>query len=550
MDLDLVLARGLLLDGSGGPGRPADVGVAGAGIAAVGAPGTLAGREVVDCSGLAIAPGFLDTHSHSDLRVLDEPGLPMKVHQGITLEIFGQDGISVAPVKPQRVSETRRMLRGLLGDTRRVLHDHLGRARGAWQWESVGDYLDTLERLPLGIDAAYLVPHGALRDCVMGPTDRKADADDLRGMQELLAASLDQGGIGLSSGLIYPPCCFADTAELIELCRVPAARGLPFVVHIRNEGDRMLEALDEMAEVARASGVHVHISHFKIAGRTNWRKLEEVIARIESFRAAGLTFTADQYPYIAGSTMLGAILPPWAHVGGPEAACRRLDDPAQRAQMEREMLDPADVAWDNFWKWSGPEGIIVADVPSGRRPELVGQTLAAGAQAAGRAPLAFALDLLRDEHLGVSMVSFSQSEAVVERFLKLPWVCVCTDGLLGGKPHPRAYGTYPKILGRYVRERRVLSLAEAVRKMTSQAAETFHLAGHGRVAPGYRANLVVFDPERVLDRATFEEPAAYPAGMPHVVVGGRFVVRDGAGVSGSGSAGAGRVVRERDLAKR
>jgi N-acyl-D-amino-acid deacylase len=296
---------------------------------------------------------------------------------------------------------------------------------------------------------------------------------------------------------------------------------------MRSESDFMLEALDEMVRVAQASGCAVHVSHLKLAGRDNWGRAEEVAARFDDARARGLRLTADQYPYVAGSTLLGAILPPWAHDGGEEATLARLRDREARARLRAEMLDPAPARWDNFWKWSGPQGIVVADVPSGRRPELLGSNLAQVASALGKDPVEAAFDLLLEERMGVAMVSFSQSEEVVRRFLALPFVNVCTDGLLGGRPHPRAYGTYPRILGRYVREAGCLALEEAVRKMTWQAAEAIGIPGVGLLREGFAASLVVFDPAQVADRATFEEPLRSPVGVRDVLVGGELVVRDG-----------------------
>src|SRR5581483_1839961 len=278
----------------------------------------------------------------------------------------------------------------------------------------------------------------------------------------------------------------------------------PFVVHLRSESDQILEATDEMVSVGRESGCRVHISHWKIAGKENFARWREVQERVESARRSGVIVTCDQYPYAAGSTMLGAILPPWAHSGGPEATIKRLANPEDRARMRREMLDPSPVDWDNFWRWTGPEGITISDVPSGKRDAILGKNVK---QAAGsKDPLEFALDLLRDEKMGVGMISHNQSEEVVERFATLPYVNVCTDGLLGGRPHPRTYGTYPRILGRLVRERRRMSLEEAVRKMTKQGADAMNLQGVGTVLPGHRADLTLFDEARVIDHATFEEP--------------------------------------------
>jgi N-acyl-D-amino-acid deacylase len=512
--LDRVLRGGLVVDGTGAPGVRADVGIAGDRIGEVG--DGLPGVETIDCSGHVVCPGFIDTHSHSDVKVLADPSLPMKIRQGITLEVFGQDGISVAPVRDEERASWKQKLSGLLGDF-----------GVTWDWTRTRDYLDRVQAARPAPDFAYLVPHGAIRQVAMGGDDRAPSGDELARMLSLLREGLAEGACGLSTGLIYPPCCYGSTDELIALGRVLAEARRPLVVHMRSESDRILEAVGEMLTVARESGCAVQISHLKIAGRDNWGRAEEMVALVEDARREGLAITADQYPYVAGSTLLGAILPPWAHDGGTEATLERLRDPAARARMRAQMADRSPTDWDNFWKWSGPQGIVIADVPSGRHAERLGRSLADAAAAWGKDPFEAAFDLLLEERMGVAMVSFSQDESVVRRFLALPWVNACTDGLLGGRPHPRAYGTYPRILGRYVREKKVMTVEEAVRKMTSQAADAFGLEDVGRIAPGQRANLVVFDAAAVEDRATFEDPMQYPVGIQHVVVGGELVVRDG-----------------------
>ena len=313
----------------------------------------------------------------------------------------------------------------------------------------------------------------------------------------------------------------------MALCAEVARRDGVFVVHMRSESDRILEAVDEMLEVARRSGVHLHISHFKIAGRRSWPLVEEMIAMVEAARAAGVRVTADQYPYVAGSTMFGAILPPWAHAGGVDATLARLASRAERDRLRAAMQHEGPNEWDSFWAWTGPEGIVLSDVPSGRRPEVIGKTVAAAAAAVQKDPLEFALDLLAEERMGVSMISFSQTEEVVRRLMRLPWVNGCTDGLLGGRPHPRAYGAFPRFLGRYVGAATGLTLEEMVRKLTSQAADAMHLPDRGRVAPGQVADLVAFDAAAVSDTATFEEPMQAPRGIEHVIVRGEKVIAAG-----------------------
>jgi N-acyl-D-amino-acid deacylase len=534
---DLILKNGLIIDGTGRPAFEGEVAIQRNWILAVDAPGALQdAAEELDCKGLVIAPGFIDTHSHSDLRVLTEPELPMKVRQGITLEVFGQDGISVAPIRKADRPQMERSLAGLLG-----------RLDREWDWESVAEYLDSVARAKPSLDCSYLIPHGAVRLNAMGMEDRRPTPDELADMQELIRRSMREGALGMSTGLIYPPCCFADTAELIELCKAVAEFDGVFVAHMRSESDYLEDAVYEMIEIGKHSGARVHISHFKVAGRENWPVIDGVLEMVRIARAEGMRLTADQYPYIAGSTMLGAILPPWAHAGGVEATLQRLSNADERGRMRDAMVDRSRSEWDNFWKWSGPEGIIVSDVPSGRHSEIVGKNLAdaaaltkqAGDGVSEETAVEFALDLLAEERMGVGMISFSQSEDVVQKIMREPYVNVCTDGLLGGKPHPRAYGTYPRILGRYVRELSVLSLEDAVRKMSGLAAETFSLERYGHIEQGAQANLVVFDPETVIDVATFEDSKQFPRGIEHVIVEGELMIMNGE----HRSSGSGVVVR-------
>lgn len=508
----LLLKNGTVVDGSGRSGFRADVAIDGGLIAAIGQG--LAGETEIDCSGHVVCPGFIDTHSHSEVKVLADPCLPMKLRQGITLEVFGQDGISVAPVKAEEREAWKQKLAGLLGDF-----------GVAWDWSSVAEYLARVVSARPAQNVAYLAPHGAIRQVVMGGDDRRATPEEMAGMQSLLRTALAEGACGLSTGLVYPPCCYADTEELIALGRVLAELGRPLVVHMRSESDLIVEAVMEMLIVAASSACAVHISHLKIAGRENWALVDAIVILLNEARKKGLRVTADQYPYVAGSTLLGAILPPWAHGGGTEATLARLCDGETRSRIRQAMADTAPADWDNFWKWSGPEGIVLADIPSGRHTEWIGRSLAQVAQASGKDAFEMAFDLLLEERLGVAMISFSQSDDVVESFLTLPYVNVCTDGLLGGRPHPRAYGTYPRILGRYVREKAALTLEEAVRKMTSQAAQAMGIVA-GFVREGLPADLVVFDPETVCDRATFEDPLQFPTGIRDVLVGGGFVVRE------------------------
>lgn len=347
-------------------------------------------------------------------------------------------------------------------------------------------------------------------------------------MQTALRDALQDGAVGCSTGLIYPPCCFADADELRAIGEVLAEFGRPFVAHLRSEGDQLLEAVSEFLWVGRTSGCPLHFSHIKVAGRRNWPKQAMMLDVMEQARADGLVVTADQYPYTAGSTMMGAILPPWAHEGGADACTRRLHDAGDRARMRAEMEHPGVNRWENFWAWSGPEGVVVSDLPSGRHPELVGQSIAEAALAAGVVPIEFALDLLRDEQMRVGMISHNQDAEVVSRFFSRDWIAGCTDGLLGGKPHPRTYGAFARMLAWLVREKQLTTLPAAIRKMSALPAEIYGLKALGTLTPGKRANIVVFDAQRVRDTSTWAEPRQHPVGIPFTLVGGAVVFEDGA----------------------
>jgi N-acyl-D-amino-acid deacylase len=523
--LDLVLAGGRVFDGLGGPGRVLDVGVAGSRIAVLAPAGTLRGTRTIPCKNLCVAPGFIDTHAHTDLRVLVDPTLPSQTRQGVTSEVLGLDGLSVAPIAESDIDERKERVAAVLG------------APGAaWSWRSVSEYLDVLAAARPSVDLAYLVPHGALRQSILGMQDRPPTADELARMVAAVQEGLAAGAIGLSTGLAAPPCCYATADELVALCGPVAKAGGTFVVHLRSESANLLPAVDEALDVARRSGVRLHVSHLKVAGIQNYALVEDLVDRLEAARAAGLPVTADQYPYASSSTTLAAILPPWMHAGGVAETLARLGSTELRERLRHEMSSPAPVTWDNYWKWSGPEGIVISDIQSGRQPELVGRSLAESAARAGVEVLELTLELLVRERLGVSMVTQSQSEAIVARLLTLPWINICTDGRFGGRPHPRLYGTYPRIFARYVRDQGLLSWQEAIRKMTSQGADALGLGPVGRIAQGFWANLVVFDPERVKDAATIAEPGRFPLGIRHVLTRGVAVVRDetGTGLPGPG----------------
>lgn len=521
--LDILITGGKILDGSGNPWYYGDVGIKGDRIVAAGrlpaqgaaAATGAAAAAVIDAAGLVVAPGFIDMHSHSDLAFLRHPLVEPKVRQGITTEVVGQDGLGAAPMAAEHVTRWRRHLSGLNGDPGL-----------AWDWRGMGDYLDALGRAGVGHNVAAYAPHGNIRLVVMGPDDRPATPAELTRLAALTRECLQEGAFALSTGLIYPPCCYAGAEELAELARAVAAEGGFFVAHQRNEGFRVLESTAEMIGVGRAGGCPVHFSHLKAAGRANWHKVPAMFEALEAARAEGIDVTFDQYPYTAGSTMLSSLLPPQAHAGGTDRLLERLADTAQRRTMRRAMQDPQ-AGWESMTRNTPWDSILVSSVESAANAGLVGKSIAEIASLRGTDPYAVVFDLIAEEHNAVGMVTFMMSEENVREIMRHPCQMVCTDGLLGGRPHPRVYGSFPRVLGRYVREEKVLSLAEAVRKMTSFPARRLGLAGRGMLREGYYADVTVFDPETVIDRATYTEPHQFPAGIVHVIVNGVPAVSDG-----------------------
>ncbi|MEA2584905.1 MAG: N-acyl-D-amino-acid deacylase [Thermomicrobiales bacterium] len=506
---------GTVVDGLGAPARRANLRLVDDSIAEVGpdvVPPEGAAGQVIDATGLVVAPGFIDLHTHSDVALLADPAVACKLNQGITLELIGQDGMSVAPLTDETASLWRKHLGGLSGS-----YDV------DWSWRSFAEYLDQFG--PTAANVAALVGHGTLRLNVIGMANRPATPAEVDRMRGLLEEALAAGAFGLSGGLVYTPGSYADFAELVALNKVVAAAGKIWVVHVRFEGDRIGDALDEMFRLVDETGVALHISHFKLLGKTNWGRAAEVVARIEEQRARGQDVTVDQYPYTAGSTMLSATLPPWAHADGPDQLREYLRDPVACARMERDIIAGLP-EWEGFIGLAGWENIQIADVGGQERPDVVGSSLAELGERWNCSPFAAAVRLLLDYDLAVAMIVYAMDDGDVQTILRQPWRMGGTDALLGGKPHPRAYGSYPRILGRYVRDLGVLSLEEAVRQMTGAAAERLRLADRGAVVAGRKADLCLFDPARAADRATFADPTQLPEGIAWVLVNGQPVLHD------------------------
>lgn len=508
---DLLIRNARVVDGTGTPWFKADVAVSGDAITAVGRLSALrrGGVEVIDADGLTLAPGFIDMHSHSDLMQLVCPAASQKIRQGITTELLGQDGLGVAPMRADQVERYRQYLSGLDGDP-----------PIDWSWQTFGDYLKCLEQAGTATNLAVLAGHGPLRLMVVGMEERPATAAELAAMKQLAAQAMNEGAFGFSTGLIYPPCVFAEAGELLAFGEVTAAAGGIYVAHVRNERDTVIESIQEIFHIGYKTGVTPHISHLKIMGKENWGNAKAVLALFEEARQRGLPAGFDQYPYPAGSTMLSILIPAFAHAGGSEALLERLGNPELRAILARQMEEGLP-GWENIATAAGWDGVLITGIAEGPNKQWEGLSLAAIAGQTGRTPQAVVFDLLLQERLQVSMVNFSMNDQDVAQIMQHRQGMLGTDGLLGGKPHPRAYGSTARILQKFVREDGVLSLEQAVARMTSRPAARLGLFDRGIIRPGLKADLVLFDAAAVRDEAGYTDPCRHPQGFHYVWVNGR-----------------------------
>ncbi len=512
---DYLIRHAHIVDGTGAQAFHGDIGIRQGRIAAIGALQQQS-RRVIDGSGLAAAPGFIDMHSHTDLEYLRSQPPDAKVRQGITTELLAQDGLGVAPVGEGDLALLSELTAGLLG--------LLPLER--WTWRSFDDYLQTLDRRGLPNNAAVLVAHGPVRIAALGMENRPTRAKELEKMRALVREAMAAGAFGFSTGLIYPPCSYSTTEELVALNRDVAAGDGIFVVHQRDEGHHVPRAFDEVARVARESGVHLHVSHLQAYGRVNWPLMDQVLEKAHALLAQGGRVTWDRYPYLAGCTVLSAVLPEWTFSGGTKALVENLAVPQFRARIRADFDKGLDV-WNNRSISVGWSNIIVSAVNSEKNRWMEGKDIADLARTSGKDEIDFVCDLLAQENLAVTMISFYGSEDVLVKVLGHPQATVGSDGIYGGRPHPRLYGTYPRFLKAFVREKKRFSLPEAIRKVTSFPADILGLRDRGVLREGLWADVVVFDPDRVADTATYEEPEQYPAGMPYVLVNGELVVDGG-----------------------
>jgi N-acyl-D-aspartate/D-glutamate deacylase len=514
-EYDLLITNARIVDGTGGAARDGSIAITGGKVAAVGEVAGAASRTI-DARGRVVSPGFIDMHSHSDRPLVTDGRAQSKIRQGVTTEVIGESG-SIAPRK---------------------------QASEDLPWTDFDGYFGVLEKGGVSVNLLSYIGLGQAREMVVGEEDVKPTPDQIADMKALITTAMDQGVFGVSTGLIYPPNAYQSLDELVELSQVAGARGGLYASHLRHDGRRLREGIEEAIAIGERAKMPVHVFHIKVTGKANFGRMKEVVQLVEAARARGVRVTADQYPYIASSTSLTATLPQWAMDGGADRLVERLKDPATRARIRRDMADP-NAPWDNRYQSAGTwQNVQLASIgrtrgaaEQGESPnrKYEGMRVEEAATLAGKDPFDFVFDLLAEERGSVGCVYFIISEEDLELALRQPWVAIGSDGsafategpLRAGVPHPRSFGTFPRVLGRYVRERQVIPLEDAVRKMTSLPAEILGLGDRGTIAAGKWADLVLFDPATVNDRATFEDPFQYPVGIDTVIVNGEVVLDEG-----------------------
>ena len=516
---DVIIRNGLIYDGSGENPFTGDVGIRGDKIVAI---GNLAGAKAIveiDARGLAVAPGFINMLSWATDSLIEDGRSQSDLRQGVTLEVMGE-GESMGPLS----AKMKKGLRDAQGDIKYKV-----------AWTTLGEYLEYLARRGVSCNVASFMGATTARIHEIGYADRPPTPQELERMKNLVRQAMEEGAMGVASALIYAPAFYAKTDELIALAKVAAEYDGMYISHLRSEGNDFFGALDEFLRIAREANIRAEIYHLKAAGSNNWPKLYGVIARIEAARQSGLKITADMYPYTAGSTGLDAVMPPWVQEGGYEAWAGRLKDPAVRERLRREIVTPGD-KWENFYLAAGtPENILLVGFRNDKLKYLTGKTLGEVARLRGTPPIDTAMDLVIEDGSRVGTIYFLMSEENVRKQIALPWVSFDSDAgsiapegvFLKSNPHPRTYGTFARLLGKYVRDEKIISLPEAIRRLTSLPAANLKLDRRGWLKTGYYADVVVFDPARIQDHATFEKPHQYATGVVHVLVNGVAVIKDG-----------------------
>ena len=516
---DVVIRNGRIVDGTGSPWYSGDIAIQGGKIAAIGQLAQAETKGTIDAHGMVVAPGFIDMLGQSELTILVNPHLPSKIFQGITTEITGEGG-SVAPVNDTLIE----------ADRTGYEHFHINP-----DWRTFREYFARLEKQGMGINLASYVGATQVRRMVLGDADRAPSASELERMKGLVRDAMRDGAVGLSTALQYAPAPYASTEELIALATEAAKLGGTYATHMRSEGDAITAAIDEVIRISREAKIPAEIWHLKVAGKSNWGRMPEIVAKIDKARESGVDITADTYAYTAWFNTFSAFIAPWAHDGGDAKLIERLKDPAMRARIRKEMVAPS-TAWDNEWQEiDGPEAILVSVVHNPKLLPLQGKTIAEIAKLWNKDPIDTIFDLLIADDAYTYVAVFGMSEPDVALALEQPWVSVCNDsqgtapdGVLGGEhPHPRAYGTFPHILRKYVREEHKLSLEDAIRKFSALPAQRMRLTDRGVLKKGMWADIVIFDPATIRDKATFENPNQLSEGIQYVLVNGVSVIENG-----------------------
>jgi N-acyl-D-amino-acid deacylase len=516
---DIILRNGTLYDGSGSKPVLGDIAISGDTIAAIGNLQSASARKEINVTGLAVAPGFINMLSWANESLIEDGRSQSDIRQGVTLEVFGE-GNSDGPMRDWMKRERVQ----LQGDIKYPV-----------SWTTLREYLDFLVRKGISCNIASFIGATTVRVHELGYDDRPPKADELSRMKQLVRQAMEEGAIGLASALIYPPAFYAETDELVELAKVAAEYDGLYISHIRSEGDNFLTALNELITITKEAGIRSEIYHFKAAGKNNWQKMDSAITKIDSARAAGLQITTDMYTYTAAATGLGACMPPWVQEGGNEVWTKRLRDPVIRARLTEEISKPG-LNWENFYDLAGtPDNILLVGFVADSLKKYTGKTLAEVAAVRKALPIETLMDLVALNGHDVGSVYYLMSEENVKKQIRLPYMSFCSDAesqspegvFLKSSTHPRAYGTFARLLGKYVRDEKVITLQDAVRRLSSLPAENLRLDRRGKLSPGNYADVVVFDPAKVGDHATFTNPQQFSTGMVHVFVNGTQVLNGG-----------------------
>jgi N-acyl-D-amino-acid deacylase len=516
---DVIIKNGTVYDGTGGEPQRIDLAIRGDRIVGLGDFKTANAKTTVDASGLAVAPGFINMLSWSTESLIQDGSSQSEIRQGVTTEIMGE-GESMGPVND-------RIRRHVLSDQKDIKYEI--------KWNTLAEYLRYLEHRGVSCNVASFLGATTVREYVIGFEDKAPTPQQLEQMRELVRKEMEAGALGIGTSLIYPPAFYAKTDELIELCKVAAKYKGKYISHMRSEGNQLLEAFDELTRISREAGIPAEVYHIKSAGRQNWPKIDTLLSKIESAQKEGLKITADMYTYTAAGTGLDACLPPWTEDGGYPALFKRLRDPTMRQKIAEEVSKDSD-AWENLYVATGsPDKILLVGFKSEKLKPLTGKTLAEVTKTRGKDPITTIMDLIAEDESRIETIYFLMSEENVKKEMAKPWISFCSDEasqapegvFLKSNPHPRAYGSFARVLGKYVRDENVIPLTEAIRRLSALPATNLGLDHRGFLKEGMFADIVVFDPATIADRATFEKPHQYAIGMKHVFVNGVAVIKDG-----------------------